>query len=100
MQGSTVLATVALGGGGAASFTTTSLPLGSTAITAVYTGAGGILGSTSPTLSVSVVPYRTVTIADGLTQPEHPGAAGHLHGVGHHHDRHGRHVGLDLISAG
>ncbi len=73
MQGSTVLATVALGSSGAASFTTTSLPLGSTAITAVYTGTSGILGSTSPTLSISVVPFSTVTV---LTSSPNPSTLG------------------------
>ena len=69
VQGSTVLATVALGSGGAASFTTTSLPLGSTAITAIYTGTSGILGSTSPTVAVTVVPFSTVTIVTGSPNP-------------------------------
>jgi hypothetical protein len=69
VQGSTVLATVALGSNGAASFTTTSLPLGSTAIAAVYTGASGILGSTSSTVAVSVVPFSTVTIVTGSPNP-------------------------------
>jgi hypothetical protein len=73
VQGSIVLATVALGGGGAASFTTTSLPLGSTAVTAVYSGTSGILGSTSPTLAVSVVPFSTVTI---LTSSPNPSSLG------------------------
>jgi Bacterial Ig-like domain (group 3) len=69
MQGSAVLATVALGSGGTASVSTTSLPLGSTAVTAVFSGAGGNLGSLSPTLSVSVVPYSTATIVAGSPNP-------------------------------
>ena len=69
VQGSTVLATVALGSNGAASFTSTTLPLGSTAITAIFTGASGILGSTSSTVAVSVVPFSTVTIVTGSPNP-------------------------------
>jgi len=61
MQGTTVVATVSVNGAGEASLTTTSLPVGSTAITAVYNGATGILASTSPTLTQSVVPYTTLT---------------------------------------
>jgi hypothetical protein len=73
VQGSTVLATIAVGSAGAASFTTTSLPLGSTAVTAVYTGTSGTLGSTSPTVAVSVVPFTTVTI---LTSSPNPSTLG------------------------
>src|SRR5262249_26789030 len=47
MQGTMVLATVPVDGSGTASFTTTGLPLGSTAITAVYRGTTDVLGSTS-----------------------------------------------------
>jgi len=61
MQGTTVVATVPVNGAGEASFTTTSLPVGTTAITAVYNGTAGILPSTSPTLAQSVVPYTTLT---------------------------------------
>jgi hypothetical protein len=60
VQGTTVLATVPVMGG-SASLTIASLPLGSTAITAVYAGAGGNLNSTSPTVTVAVVPYTTAT---------------------------------------
>jgi len=69
IEGTNVLATVALGGNGAASFTTTSLPLGSSAVTAVYNGAAGFLGSTSPTLNVSVVPSSTVTSIASSADP-------------------------------
>src|SRR5207244_1048637 len=61
MVGGAVVATVAVNGAGAASFTTASLPVGSTAISAVYNGAGGLLPSTSATLVQSVVPFSTVT---------------------------------------
>ena len=60
MQGSTVVATVSVNGR-AASFTTASLPVGSTVITAVYSGVAGNLPSTSPTLVQTVVPYSTLT---------------------------------------
>src|SRR5262249_24784787 len=60
-EGTTVVATVGVDSAGVATFTTASLPVGSTAITAVYNGAGGFLGSTSPTLVQTVVPFSTVT---------------------------------------
>jgi hypothetical protein len=69
VQGSTVLGTVAVGSGGSASLTTTSLPLGSTAITAVYSGMAPIIGSMSQTLSFSVVPYTTETTVAGSSNP-------------------------------
>ena len=87
--GNSVLATVGVGGGGSASFTTTALALGSNAITAVYTGSGAILGSTSPTLTVSVVPYNTVTVLASSSNPGTFGRAGHVHGVRHYQCRRG-----------
>jgi hypothetical protein len=69
VQGSTVLGTVAAGSAGTASLTITSLPLGSSTITAIYSGAAPIIGSTSQTLSVSVVPYTTVTTVAGSPNP-------------------------------
>ena len=60
LQGSTVVATVPLSDG-LAIFTTTSLPLGTTPITAVYNGATDNVGSTSPTRPQSVIPYPTAT---------------------------------------
>jgi hypothetical protein len=61
MQGSTVVANVSVNSAGAASFTTASLPVGGTAISAVYNGSDGLLPSTSPTIVQSVVPFSTVT---------------------------------------
>jgi Bacterial Ig-like domain (group 3) len=60
-QGSTVLAVVPLNGAGTASFTTTTLPLGTTKIIAVYSGAGANRGSTSDTVTQLVIPYTTLT---------------------------------------
>ena len=73
--GNNVLATVGVGGGGSASFTTTALALGSNAITAVYTGSGAILSSTSPMVTVSVVPYSTVTVLASSSNPSTFGRA-------------------------
>ena len=67
-RGRRSLATVSLAAAAAASFTTTSLPVGSAAITAVYNGAAGILGSTSPTLHVGG-PHSTVTSLAGSPNP-------------------------------
>ncbi len=72
MQGSTVVATVPLSGG-SAFYTTTSLPIGTTPITAVYNGAQGNVGSTGPTLSQMVVPYPTATT---ITSSSNPSALG------------------------
>ncbi len=72
-QGSTVLATVPLDGTGTASYTTSSLPLGGTTITAVYNGVSGIVGSSSPALSESVVPYTTATSLASSANPSRTG---------------------------
>jgi hypothetical protein len=64
-----VLGTVSVNAVGAASFTTASLPLGPNAITAVYVGTGSILSSISPAVSVSVIPYSTVTILASSSNP-------------------------------
>lgn len=68
-QGSTVLAMVPLNGAGTASFTTTTLPLGTTTITAVYSGAGANRASTSATVTQSVIPYTTVTSLQSSANP-------------------------------
>ena len=60
VQGSTVVATVPLNDG-TASYTTNSLPVGTTAITAVYNSTAGNLGSTSPSVTQSVIAYPTAT---------------------------------------
>ena len=72
-QGSTVLATVPLSGSGTSTFTTSVLPLGSTAITAVYDGVAGILGSTSQAWTQAVVPYSTATRVTSSANPSRPG---------------------------
>jgi subtilase family serine protease len=54
-NGSTVLGTVALSGGtGIATFTTTSLPVGTNTITATYNGSGSVSNSTSTAATVTV----------------------------------------------
>jgi hypothetical protein len=73
VQGGTVLATVPLNGAGMASYTTTTLPLGNTTITAVYNGNSSILGSTSPAVTESVVPYTTATALGSSPNPSRTG---------------------------
>jgi hypothetical protein len=68
-QGSTVLAVVPLNSAGMASFTTANLGLGSTSITAVYGGSGGNRGSTSASVTQSVIPYTTVTSLQTSANP-------------------------------
>jgi hypothetical protein len=68
-----VVATVPVNSSGTAPFTTTSLPLGITAITAVYNGALGNLSSTSPTVAQSVVPYTTLTSLASAADPSFVG---------------------------
>jgi hypothetical protein len=58
---------------GTATFTTNALSLGSTAITAVYNGVAGILGSTSQAWTQAVVPYSTTT---SLTSSANPSRSG------------------------
>ena len=54
---------------GTAAFTTSALPLGNTSITAVYSGAANILGSTSAALTQVVVPYTTSTTLSSSANP-------------------------------
>jgi Bacterial Ig-like domain (group 3) len=68
MQGGVVVATVPVASG-AAVYTTASLPLGTTAITAVYNGTIDNVGSTSPTLAQMVVPYPTATSIASSNNP-------------------------------
>ena len=68
-QGGTVLATEPLTSVGTASFTTTSLPLGGSTITAVFGGVDNILGSTSGPVTQVVVPYSTVTTVTSSMNP-------------------------------
>ena len=69
MQGGAILATIPLTSAGTASFTTSGLPLGATTIGAVYSGGTGILGSTSPAVTESVVPYTTATALASSSNP-------------------------------
>ena len=69
MLGGTVLATEPVSAAGTASFTTTSLPLGGSKITAVFNGVGNILGSTSAPVTQLVVPYTTATTVTSSMNP-------------------------------
>jgi hypothetical protein len=65
----TVLATEPVAADGTASFTTTSLPLGGSTITAVFNGVSNILGSTSAPVTQLVVPYSTLTTVTSSVNP-------------------------------
>jgi hypothetical protein len=71
-EGTTVLGTVPLSSTGTATFHAAGFPLGGTAITAVYSGASGILGSTSAAWTQSVVPYATTTNLVSSANPSLP----------------------------
>src|SRR5262249_58547007 len=64
-----VVATEPVNAEGVASFTTEALPLGSSALTAVYNGQGSDLGSTSAPLTQVVVPYTTAPTVSGSMNP-------------------------------
>jgi Bacterial Ig-like domain (group 3) len=55
-EGATVLSTVPLNVDGVATYTTSSLPVGSHTITAVYSGGGSYAGSTSSSVTHDVAP--------------------------------------------
>ncbi len=60
LQGSTVVATVPVDDG-TASYTTTSLPVGTFAFSAAYNATAGNVGSSSPIITQTVVPFPTAT---------------------------------------
>ena len=60
LDGTSLLGTSALGSNGMASLVTSSLSLGGHTISAVYSGAGNFLGSTSATLTIGVLTPGTV----------------------------------------
>ena len=68
LQGGAVVATVPVSSGTAV-YTTTSLPLGTTPIQAVYNGTSDNVGSTSATLGQTVVPFPTATRITSLVNP-------------------------------
>ena len=80
-DGATELASRALTSGSAA-FTTSTLALGTHAITAVYSGDGNFTGSTSPVFNQLVNEYRVYNGSQlfGLVRGIRP--VGHLHGNG------------------
>ena len=55
--------------GGMASFTTSSLPLGTATVSAVFDGVGNILGSSSSPIAQVVVPYTTTTMLASSINP-------------------------------
>lgn len=61
----TLLANVALSGG-SASYSTTTLPLGTNPITAAYPTSGGYAASTSSVVSVTVAPAATLSFIPGI----------------------------------
>jgi ELWxxDGT repeat protein len=61
-DGNTVLATVPLGSNGFASYTTSSLAVGTHAITASYSGGGNVQASTSAALTETIRPASKTTI--------------------------------------
>lgn len=71
--GSTLQVTVPVNSSGVATITTAALPVGTSPVVAVYTGAGANLPSTSATLTQSVIPYSTVT---SLASAPNPSTAG------------------------
>lgn len=68
-ENGSVVATVPVSASGTASFTTTSLPLGTTSVAAVFGGAGNVLGSTSGPVTQVVVPYTTATAVSSSMNP-------------------------------
>ena len=73
-DGATLLGTGTLSGG-AASFTTSALIVGSHSITAVYSGAASFNGSTSPVLPQTVNSTTTTTTVSGAPNPSSFGQA-------------------------
>ncbi len=63
------IVTVPLNAGGVASYTTSSLPPGTTYVQAIYQPTGGFLGSSSENLPVQVIaaPVATVTVLPSLS---------------------------------
>jgi hypothetical protein len=68
VQGGVVVATVPVASGTAV-YTTSSLPLGTTAITAFYNGTMDNVASTSATLAQMVVPFPTATTIASSSNP-------------------------------
>lgn len=62
-----LLATVPLNGSGAAAYTTTSLPAGTTYIQAIYQPTGGFLGSSSANLPLQIAapPVASIAVSPG-----------------------------------
>ena len=62
LNGATVVGTAALNASGIATLSTTTLPVGSLSITAVYAGSASFGGSTSAPVTVTVKPTPTMTV--------------------------------------
>ena len=66
LENSTVVATIPIDDG-IATYTTSSLPVGTFAFAAVYNATAGNVGSTSPSIAQTVIPFSTTTsIASSL----------------------------------
>ena len=81
-KGTTVLG-AGTSSGGSASFITSTLPVGISAIKAVYDGDLHFLGSTSNTAQQVVKKAATMTSLSSLTQSVHIWAGGDLYRSGH-----------------
>ncbi len=68
-ENGSVVATVPVSASGTAAFTTTSLPLGTTTVAAVFGGVANILGSSSGPVAQVVVPYPTTTAVSSSMNP-------------------------------
>ena len=99
-EGSTILKSVTLDASGQATFTTSTLALGSDAITAVYAGSGNFLASSSAPLTQVVKPLplqaTTTHVASSIIISD-PRRGRHFRGdrrpgLGHRHAHRHRHV--------
>jgi hypothetical protein len=72
LEGNNVITTVPVSSNGTASFTTT-LPLGTTMVTAAYSGLGNIQPSSSAPITQLVIPYSSTTTLISLNNPANPG---------------------------
>jgi hypothetical protein len=75
MEGSTMLATVALGAGGTATLTLSTLAVGTHSLSASYLGGGSFSGSASPTVDHIVNKAATTVAVGSSSSPSLPGAS-------------------------
>jgi hypothetical protein len=75
MDGAALLASVTLNAGGTATFTTSSLSVGTHSLQASYPGNSGFGSSTSATVTQTVNPAATTTLVSGAPNPSYLGTA-------------------------